>query len=165
MMRVAALIAASLALLASEGRGADANKRNPIPDDCPVTLPAGQEFSPPTSDANALFAEGFWHGDGRLAVYLESDGRLHAFKQRQEMTWYTAGYAWQNYPSEAPLRITGRRLDSASKAAPHIEGMNNAELTKGLSGMRHFIEIPERGCWRIDADFEGDYVSFVVWVD
>jgi hypothetical protein len=43
--------------------------------------------------------------------------------------------------------------------------MKDALLTKGLSGMAHFIEIPERGCWRIDAEFELDYLSFVVWVD
>jgi hypothetical protein len=164
-MRNAPLFIASLALVMLDGQADDVKDQKPIPNDCPVTLAAAQEFSPPNFDANALFAEGFWHGDEKLAVYLQSDGRLHAFKQRQEMTWYTAGYAWGDYATETPLRIIGRRLDSASKAAPHIEGMNNAALTKGLSGMTHFIEIPERGCWRIDADFEGDYLSFVVWVD
>jgi hypothetical protein len=164
-MRNAALVCAGVALVTFDARADDADAEKPIPDECPVTQPAGQEFSPPNSDANALFTGGFWRGDERLAAYLQSDGRLHAFKQRQEMTWYTAGYAWQNYAAQAELRITGHRLGSASTAAPHIEGLDNASLTKGLTGMTHFIEIPERGCWRIKADFGGDYLSFVIWVD
>jgi hypothetical protein len=117
-MRASAVLIASLTLIILDGQADDGKDQKPIPDNCPITLPAGREFSPPNSDGNALFAGGFWHGDERLAVYLQSDGRLPAFKQRQELAWYTAGYAWGDYATQTPLRITGHRLDSSGKPHP-----------------------------------------------
>ena len=62
------------------------------------------------------------------------------------------------------LKITGRRLDSAGNAAPYIEGPNNAVLAKEFTVMMNIIVFPERGCWQLEGNYDGDYLAFVVWV-
>ena len=160
-MRTASALFASL-MLASLPLWA-APYRNAAPDTCPVTLPTEPRFTPPNAGSEA--ASGFWHGDERLAVYLNPGARLFIPRQRQKMTWYRRGYTWQDDRPIAPLRITGRRLDSANDAAPYIEGPNNAVLAKEFTLMMNIIVFPERGCWQLEGNYDGDYLAFVVWVN
>jgi len=166
-MRTASALFASLALVSLPLWAAP--HRNLAPDSCPVTLPTEPRFTPP--NAKDEFGSGFWHGDERLAVHLNPAVRLFGPKERQKMIWYRRGYTWQDDRTlqdnrrVAPLRITGRRLDSANDAAPYIEGPSNALLAKEFTVMMNIIVFPEAGCWQLEGNYDGDYLAFVVWVD
>jgi hypothetical protein len=160
-MGPASAFCASLALASIPFCAAAARKS--IAETCPITVPGEPRFSPPNEQS--AFTSGFWHGDERLAVYLNPDVSLFRQKQRQKMIWYRKGYSWRDDRPIAPLRITGRRLDSPGDAAPHIEGPSNASLAKGFTVMMNIVVFPEPGCWQLEGNYDGDYVAFVVWVD
>jgi hypothetical protein len=160
-MHTAAGLVVTLALLSISPCAAAA--RQPIPESCPITAPGEASFTPHNSES--VLARGFWHGDERLAVYLNPGASLFRQKQRQKMMWYRKAYSWRDDRPIAPLRITGRRLDSAGDASPHIEGPNNASLAKGFTVMMNIVVFPEPGCWQLEGNYEGDYLAFVVWVD
>lgn len=166
-MRTASALFASLALVSLPAWAAP--YRHAAPDSCPVTLPTEPRFTPPNAGRES--ADGFWYGDERLAVYLNPGAKLFMPKQRQKMIWYRRGYTWQEDRTlqgdrrVAPLRITGRRLDSANDAAPHIEGPSNASLGNEFTVMMNIIVFPEPGCWQLEGNYDGDYLAFVVWVN
>jgi hypothetical protein len=161
-MRYARLLLAACALFAF-GAAADPNEKKPIPDDCPVTLRSEPAFVPLGSDS--ALEDAFWHGDQRLAVYLNPGARLFVQEQRQKMVWYRERHAGQKVHWTAPLMIAGFRLDSANDEAPYIEGPSISRFEDGFAIMGNIIVFPTRGCWQVSGNYEGDYLSFVVWVD
>jgi hypothetical protein len=86
--------------------------------------------------------------------------------------WYRVGYDWRTEP-QPKLTITGRRLDGP---APPLMVMTwprgnraPAQATNAIMDAHHGamltgIYVPVPGCWEITGDYEGDKLSFVVWV-
>ena len=65
----------------------------------------------------------------------------------------------------APLQISGYRLDSGDDAAPYVEGPSVSRFEDRFTILGNIIVFPTRGCWQLSGNYDGDYLSFVVWVD
>ena len=87
--------------------------------------------------------------------------------------WYRVGYDWRAEP-QPRLTITGRRLDGPApplmvmtwprrNAAP-AQASNAIMDDSGKGAMLTGVYVPVPGCWEITGDYEGDKLSFVVWV-
>jgi len=87
--------------------------------------------------------------------------------------WYRVGYDWRVEPLPK-LTITGRRIDgpapplmvmprSRPNGAP-AQATNVILDDSGRGAMLTGIYVPTPGCWEITGDYEGDKLSFVVWV-
>jgi hypothetical protein len=163
-MRIGALVFAGLGLVALDASASDTKAEKAIPDDCPVTLSTEPPFVPP-APYDPTFAGGFWHGSKALAVYLPADGRLATHGNRRKMIWYRENYHWTDDRLWSRLLISGHRLDSSSNAKPYADHATNASLAKGVTVLMHIVVIPEPGCWQLEGNYDGDYVSFVAWVD
>ena len=88
--------------------------------------------------------------------------------------WYRVGYDWRVEP-QPKLTITGRRLDGPAPPlmvmtwprrndAP-AQATNAIIDDSGRGAMLTGIYVPVPGCWEITGDYEGDKLSFVVWVE
>jgi hypothetical protein len=86
--------------------------------------------------------------------------------------WWRVGYDWRAEP-QPNLTIAGRRLDGP---APPLMVMTwprrdaaPAQATNAIMGhtsaMLTGIYVPTPGCWEITGDYQGDKLSFVVWVE
>ncbi|HEY6304957.1 MAG TPA: hypothetical protein VI488_00695 [Candidatus Angelobacter sp.] len=88
--------------------------------------------------------------------------------------WYRVDYSWRAEP-QPKLTITGRRLDGPApplmvmtwprrNAAP-AQATNAIIDYSGRGAMLTGVYVPVPGCWEITGDYEGDRLSFVVWVE
>jgi hypothetical protein len=60
------------------------------------------------------------------------------------------------------LKVTGRRLDGF---APPLLTLAATNAFPGPAGaMLTGVYVPTPGCWQITGDYEGQKLSFVVWV-
>ena len=140
-----------------------------VPSTCPVTKPADRPFVPPAPypSAGALWigneqlwtaipADGIWNG---LPHYTAGDSRF-----RQKLFWGHEGYDWRN-ENPPELKVTGTRLDAP---APPIEMDQHANAGWTSDRLHSFmvvgIFIPTIGCWEIKGDYQGEELSYVVWV-
>jgi hypothetical protein len=75
----------------------------------------------------------------------------------------THGMANSRRENPRKLMITGRRLDAV---APKLASDDHANA--GGMGDHAFIisgvDIPTLGCWQITGDYNGDKLTFVIWV-
>ena len=176
-MRLAIVLALAVASWISPARPSANSIRQTavipsVPPGCPVTQPSAQAFSPPTPYPSQHSSDGFWFGSEKLWVQLPTNGtwsHLPHYRPsdtafRQKIQWWRKGYDWRaDMPSK--LVITGRRLDST---APPLASQSNASgMGTGMDG-RAFImsglDIPTLGCWQITGDYNGDKLTFVIWV-
>jgi hypothetical protein len=74
--------------------------------------------------------------------------------------WFRAGYDHRTEPFPK-IKITGRRLDGPT--SPVMVHYTHAVMGP-TSSMLTGVYVPTPGCWEITGDYEGDKVSFVVWV-
>jgi hypothetical protein len=92
----------------------------------------------------------------------------------EKIFWYRADYDWRAEP-QPRLTITGRRLDGLApplmvmtwqrrNAAP-AQATNAIMDDSGKGAMLTGVYVPVPGCWEITGDYEGDKLSFVVWVE
>jgi hypothetical protein len=167
-MRYASLLLATLVLVSCDGRAVDVTARNPIPDDCPVTLPGEPRFIPAERHGSSQ-ADGFWYGSEALAVYLVIDGRWYTGKPpgdfNQHLFWYRQDDRdWYENRPFPELAVTAKRLDAEGREPPHI-----SQATPMWAGdlwtMMSTLYVPEGGCWQVSGHYKSDDLSFVVWVD
>ncbi len=107
----------------------------------------------------------------KLWTYLPANGtwRLQHRKPgdatfTQKMLWWRKGYDWRAEP-QPKLTVTGRRLDASAPplTADHASNgfgrgdPNHAFMTVGF-------DIPTLGCWEITGHYEGQELTFIVWV-
>jgi hypothetical protein len=161
-MRTAALIAASLTLVALDGCADDAGAQKPILGDCLVTLPTEPRFIPAERHGQSQ-ADGFWHGNEALAVYLDIDGRWHK-GFGEELFWYRQSRDWHDDRPSPELAVKAKRLDAEGGESPHIS--HTIPMWAGdLLTMMLTLTLPEGGCWQVTGNYKSDSLSFVVWVE
>lgn len=140
----------------------------PETDNCPVTRPPDQPFTPPDTDSpNALDEAYFWYGSNALWTQLPRDGvwRDLPHNERgytQKIFFSRQGYDWREEPQPA-LTISGRRLDAAGVTFEELEATNGFHPDVGAF-MLIGVDIPTAGCWQITGHYQGHDLSFVVWV-
>jgi hypothetical protein len=163
-MRNASLLLVLLTLLSLEIRAADPSAKSAVPESCPVTVESEPRFVPRGS--NDVAGDAFWHGNGRLAVYLNPAARLFVHNKRQKMVWYRDRDALHDGNWTAPLAISGHRFNSSDDdEAPYTEGPSPSLFENGFAIIGNIIVFPTKGCWQVSGNYEADYLSFVVWVD
>jgi hypothetical protein len=144
------------------------------PVNCQVTLPSDGGFTPPKPypaepDSKGVFS--FWFGTEKLWTVLPTDGTWSGLRPyspaetslRQKLFWWRAGYNWKT-ETQPPLKVTGRRLDGMAPAFQVSHASNGHNGEDWNSFMVVGIDIPTPGCWEITGHYEGQELSFVVWV-
>ena len=138
------------------------------PASCPVTRPPSPPFIPP-SDYVPLpgSPSEFWYGNAGLFVLLPSDGSwvglpYHDGAYGQKVFWGHQGYDYAAEPQPA-ITVTGRRLDAPAPPLTADSGTNAASPEMG-SMMLTGVGFPTRGCWEISGAYQGNTLSFVVWL-
>lgn len=144
------------------------------PASCPVTRRPASPFVPPqpywNPDSEMPKSFFFW-GTEKLWTELPDPAiwawRPHETGHEQELRpltekifWQRVGYDWRAEPSPK-LNVTGRRLDIP--APPMLVSPATNAFT-GFSNMLVGVYVPTPGCWEVTGDYQGDKLSFVVWV-
>jgi hypothetical protein len=139
-----------------------------VPESCPVTKPPDPPFIPPPPYPTNT--TGFWFGTEKLWTHLPDKGAWNGLPHyspsdptfRQKIFFWRDGYNWR-IESPPHLIVTGRRLDAT--APPLVFGGANA----GWGDKEHAfivtgVNFPTRGCWQVTGDYDGDKLTFVVWL-
>ena len=145
------------------------------PASCPVTPRRKTAFIPPAPYQNQteLSEQVFLIGTESLWTYLSEPmvwaWAPHRPGHEQDLTqkvfWFRVGYSARNEPVPK-LRVAGRRLDGPAPPLEHPQGIaTNGILGEQVSSMLTGVYVPTPGCWEITGDYEGDKLSFVVWVE
>jgi len=141
-----------------------------VPQICPVTLPPGKPFVPPSPYPSEVSPDGFWFGSEKLWIQLPKNGtwgHLPHYEPtdtsfRQKLQWWREGYDWRK-ENPPQLTVTGKRLDSASSPLRTDDHANAAGL-RDHSSMMSGVFFPTLGCWQVTGDYKGDKLTFVIWV-
>lgn len=160
-----ALLSVSLASLAQQSATA-------VPETCPVTKPyQGSTFIPPAPYPAKTDPTSFWFGSDRLWTSLPKEGmwKLGHYAPDdptfgQKLAFWRQGIVADGV-SPVDLNLTGKRLDSPAPPLksdePHAvwteQDRSHAFIMTGIS-------FPTMGCWEITAGYQGDELSFVVWI-
>jgi hypothetical protein len=97
------------------------------------------------------------------------NGRPHQPGHEQEVQPLTAKIFWMRlgYDSRAeprpPIKVTGRRLDGPVPPLLVLPPTN--AFQRPGSAMLTGVYVPTPGCWEITGDYDGNKLSFVVWVE
>jgi hypothetical protein len=180
----------ALATVAASGQPASsqqaAPQTEPVPASCSVTRRPAKVFVPPspyqreTSEASC-----FWLGTEKLwtevcepMIWHWTPHQPGHEQEIQPLTaktfWFRVGYDWRSEP-QPKLTITGRRIDGAApplmvmtwprRNATPAQATNAIMDRSGRGAMVTGVYVPVAGCWEITGDYEGDKLSFVVWVE
>jgi hypothetical protein len=174
-----------IALAASTASGQQASPQTEsVPAACPVTRRPAKAFAPPAPYETEMPEKCFWLGTEKLWTGLcepmiwqwapHQPGHEQEVQPLTEKTfWYRVGYDWRTEP-QPKLTIMGRRLDGPAptlmvmtwprRNAPPAQATNAIIDNSGRGAMLTGIYVPVPGCWEITGDYEGDKLSFVVWV-
>jgi len=135
---------------------------------CPVTVPPAPAFVPPAPyDALNSFVDHFWFGSSLLWTAIPVNGMWNTLPHNpngytQKILWWRDGYVWDQEP-EPNLIVTGERIDES--APPLIvDKATNAYASDIGSAMMVGVDFPTLGCWKISGNYNGNELSFVIWV-
>jgi hypothetical protein len=130
-----------------------------VPSSCPVTKPLEHPFVPPAPYPSA---GAFWIGSEKLWTNITADGIWSGLVQK--LFWWHQGYDWR---TENPphLTVTGERLDAPAPPVT-MDGHANAGWTNDREHAFIVVGIfiPTVGCWKVIGQYEGEELSYVVWV-
>jgi hypothetical protein len=140
-----------------------------VPKSCPITKPPDPPFVPPPPYPAKTNPNSFWFGTDKLWTQLRTDGTWKGPPHwsdgtfRQKLFFWREGYNWRA-ESRVHLIVTGRRLDAT--APPLVFDCANAGW--GEDKEHPFIvtgiNIPTLGCWEFTGNYNGDKLTYVVWV-
>jgi hypothetical protein len=140
-----------------------------VPSSCPVTKSSDRPFVPPAPHPVRPSVGQFWFGTDRLWTALPLTGTWSGLPHytpadptyRQKLFFWRQGYDPHAEPSA--LTVTGRRIDGP--AGPlQSDGKGNGSWTQSDQFIVAGINFPTLGCWEITGNFDGDQLTFVVWV-
>ena len=147
-------------------------QRQLIPASCPVTVEPSDLFMPPAPYELGANGKAFWWGTNKLWTALRTTGiwewaphkpgHEHEVQPLTEKTfWGSINFNWATeYPPK--LKVTGRRLDSP---APPLLTMTPTNAFPGPApAMLVGVYVPTLGCWEITAEYKGEKLNYVVWV-
>lgn len=135
---------------------------------CPVTVPPVPAFTPPAPyDSLNSFVDHFWFGSSSLWTIIPTNGTWNALPHNpegytQKILWWRDGYVWDQEP-EPNLIVTGTRLDESAPPL-NVSKATNAFASDIGSAMMVGVDFPALGCWKITGNYNGNELSFVIWV-
>jgi len=145
-----------------------------VPASCRLTPRPAREFIPPASyHPEKLPTNFFYIGSEKLWTAIREpmvwQWRPHKPGHELDLTaklfWYRVGYNWHT-ESVPKLRVTGRRLDGPAAPLMTPQGpATNAIIDSERGAMLTGVYVPTPGCWEITGNYEGNKLSFVVWVE
>ena len=145
-----------------------------VPVSCSLTPRPATEFVPPADyRAEKLPENAFFIGSEKLWTVIREPmvwqwrphGPGHELDLTEKIFWYRVGYSAYKEPIPK-LRVTGRRLDGHAPALVTPQGpATNVIMDSERGAMLTGVYVPAPGCWEITGDYEGDKLSFVVWVE
>jgi hypothetical protein len=146
-----------------------------VPASCWVTPRPTREFIPPVDYHPEKLPENiFLIGTEKLWTAIREpmvwEWRPHQPGHEQDLTakifWFRFGYSWRTEPIPK-LKVTGRRLDGPAPSLMLPQGPATHAIMddSGRGAMLTGVYVPTPGCWEISGDYEGDKLSFVVWVE
>ncbi len=144
-----------------------------IPASCPVTTRPAYAFIPPGDYPTELPQDYFWMGTDKLWTEIREgmtwEWRPHRPGHEGEVQpltvkifWFRLGYDYRTEP-HPKIKVTGKRLDGPAPPLMVMQPATHA-LFVPLPAMLTGVFVPMPGCWEITGDYEGDKLSFVVWV-
>jgi hypothetical protein len=177
MSSVPLLLLIALAASYASGQTSTTHATRPhsgVPASCAVTEPPPTPYIPPPPfDKTKLHPHSFWMGTDRLFTVFNDEmtwlweprapgHQNDEYPRTTKLFFYRAGYNpyLENFPK---LKITGRRLDGPAPRL-FVDEAGNALGPDGSGAMVTAFYVPSPGCWEITGDYNGDTLSFVVWV-
>ena len=152
-----------------------ARQASAVPASCHMTPRPATPFIPPAHyNLERLPDDYFWIGSEKL--WTSAGERMvwgwvpHRPGHEQDLTakvfWFRVGYSWHTDPVPK-IKVTGRRLDGPAPLLMLPQGpATHAIIDKsGRGAILTGVYVPVPGCWEITGDYEGDKLSFVVWVE
>ncbi len=165
-------LAALVALMVSSPQNSSSAQGLPAPPaSCPVTSRPAKAFIPPAPDPSDAGDHGFWLGTEKLWTYIH-EPMVWGWKPHspqliltEKVFWGRVGYSWRSEPVPK-IKVTGRRLDGPAPplVLPYGRPTHAIMGDEGHAAMLTGVYVPVPGCWKITGDYEGDKLSFVVWV-
>ena len=143
-----------------------------IPASCPVTTRPTRPFIPPPEYRRTELPEhSFFLGTNELFTVIDEPMIWYWRPQSsgviltRKVFWYRQGYSWSQEPIPK-IKVTGKRIDGP---APPLElpydRPSHAIFSPDFAAMLTGVYMPVPGCWEITGDYEGNKLSFVVWVE
>ena len=139
---------------------------------CPITGPPANRFAPPSRYRLEEDTQGFWLGTDKLFTVLRKSGvwywsphpRGHE-NEVQPLTektfWGSVDFDWKTeYPPK--IKVTGRRLDGSTP--PILTSRPTNAFPGPAAAMLVGVYIPTPGCWELTAEYKGQKLSFVIWL-
>ena len=146
-----------------------------VPASCPLTSRPAQAFIPPADYHPEKLPENiFLIGTEKLWTSMREpmvwQWMPHRSGHEQDLTakvfWFRVGYSWRTEPVPK-IKVTGKRLDGPAPPLmlPQGPATNAIMDNSGRGTMLTGVYVPVPGCWEITGDYQGDKLSFVVWVE
>jgi len=146
-----------------------------VPASCPMTPRPARAFIPPADYRSAeqlpknfflIGTEKLWTEIGDSMVW---QWRPHAPGHEQDLTakifWFREDYNWRTEPVPK-LRVTGKRIDGPAPPLVTPQGpATNVIIDSWRGAMLTGVWVPVPGCWKITGDYQGEKLSFNVWVE
>ena len=167
------LLLTSLVTLTAMGQQSPSRQAPARPASCPVTAPPAVPFMPPDPYELGDNENSFWLGTDKLWTAVQKSGEVWGWAPRapgheHEVQPLTAKTFWAsvdfNYKVEYPpaIKVTGKRLDGD---APPLLTLRATNAFPGpAAAMLVGVYVPTPGCWEITAEYRGEKLSYVVWV-
>ena len=131
-------------------------------EECPRTVPevglapaaSGPEVPPGVPNAT-------WFGSNDLWTSVPADGRIVTDRLDDKTFWWSSRFDVSRELQPA-ITVTARRLDKPGEVSsgPATHGWRQGGRPFMLIG----LEFPEYGCWRVQAEYKGHVLHYVVEV-
>lgn len=139
---------------------------------CPITEPGDSPFIPgsETPEGPPESYDSLWYGTPALWTMVDHEGQAwpglpvgEDGSLTQKTFWWAEGYVFDEEPAP-DITVTAEHLDgSAPTVRAGGPGTNGTHPDLG-SFMLVGLGIPQEGCWKITAEYQGASLSYVVWV-
>jgi hypothetical protein len=176
MMSTRSILVVAFSILTALGQQATSQSsptaKSDRPASCPLNQAPATTFVPPApfspvalpADVFLIGTEKLWTVAKESMVWEWSPHQLGHEMEPQPLTtkifWYRVGYNPRTEPSPN-LKVTGKRLEG--HGGPLVVQYSNA-IMGDVSAMLTGVYVPRPGCWEITGNYEGDTVSFHVWL-
>jgi hypothetical protein len=179
MIALRLVLAIALAALTASGlqisSQSPAPQQETVPASCPMTPRPARPFIPPADYRTEyppprnfflIGTEKLWTEIGDTMIW---PWRAHTPGHEQDLTakifWLSEDYDWRTEPIPK-IKVTGKRLDGPAPPLMLPQGpATNAIVNTAGGAMLTGVWVPVPGCWEITGDYEGNKLSFNVWVE
>ena len=146
-----------------------------IPESCPMKPRPARPFIPPADYRTTEELPKGWFLIGTEKLWTEIGDSMiwqwtpHTPRHEQDLTakifWLSEDYDWRTEPIPK-IKVTGKRLDGPAPPLMLPQGpATNAIVNTAGGAMLTGVWMPTPGCWEITGDYEGEKLSFNVWVE